>query len=171
KTDSLGEGTVTLGGSEYLKQIHSTVAGQPPKTNVALELAVQAVCRHGIRQGWIVSAHDCAEGGLAIALCESSISGQKGANVTLTQGALRTDTLLFGEGGARILVSVAAEHKLTWEQYAQANLADSYSFVGTVADLEASMTIGVADQKNLINLPVSDLKAEWSNAIEKALSI
>ncbi|MEL7359102.1 MAG: phosphoribosylformylglycinamidine synthase subunit PurL [Cyanobacteria bacterium J06560_6] len=171
KTDSLGEGTVTLGGSEYLKQIHNTVAGQPPKTDVALELAVQAACRYGIRQGWIVSAHDCAEGGLAIALCESSISGQKGANVTLTQGALRTDTLLFGEGGARILVSVAAEHKLTWEQYAQANLADSYSFVGTVADLEASMTIGVVDQKNLINLPVSDLNAEWSNAIEDALSI
>ena len=105
--ESTGNGNVTLGGSEYLKVIHQTVAGQPPKVDIALALKVQAACRHGIRQGWIRSAHDCAEGGLAIALAESCISGQKGAAITLKASQIRTDTLLFGEGGDRIVVAVA----------------------------------------------------------------
>ncbi len=53
---------VTLGGSEYLASIHGLVAGQPPVVDFELERRVQAVCRTGIRQGWIHSAHDCAEG-------------------------------------------------------------------------------------------------------------
>ena len=67
---------VTLGCSEYLATIHGTVAGLPPKVNFDLERRVQAACREGIRQGWVLSAHDCAEGGVAIALSEACISGQ-----------------------------------------------------------------------------------------------
>ncbi|MFM7575343.1 MAG: AIR synthase related protein, partial [Microcystaceae cyanobacterium] len=69
----------TLGGSEYLATLHQTVAGQPPHLDFALEKKVQATCRYGIRQGWLNSAHDCAEGGLTVALAESSISGNLGA--------------------------------------------------------------------------------------------
>src|SRR4028119_1542122 len=58
----------TLGGSEYLAAIHGIVAGKPPRIDFELERKVQSVCRDGIRQGWVGSAHDCAEGGIAIAL-------------------------------------------------------------------------------------------------------
>ncbi|MEO0648534.1 MAG: AIR synthase-related protein, partial [Cyanobacteria bacterium J06650_10] len=167
-TDDVADGALTLGGSEYLKTIHKTVAGQPPKVNLDLELAVQAACRHGIRSSWIRSAHDCSEGGLAIALAEACISGQKGANITLTQGSLRTDTVLFGEGGARILVSVSSEAQSDWEQYCQHHLADCSHLIGQVTETPQTLVIKT-EQKTLINAEISNLKQQWSQAIEKAL--
>ncbi|MGB3293195.1 MAG: phosphoribosylformylglycinamidine synthase subunit PurL [Phormidesmis sp.] len=169
----LGAGTestdsVTLGGSEYLKVIHQTVAGQPPKVDIDLELKVQAACREGIRRGWVRSAHDCAEGGLAIALAESSISGGKGATITLAKGRLRSDRLLFGEGGARILVSVAPADQANWERYCQANLPDS-QLIGSVGKSAAALTLTDAAGDKLISLPVAELSDRWTYAIERAL--
>ncbi|MDO8462205.1 MAG: phosphoribosylformylglycinamidine synthase subunit PurL, partial [Deltaproteobacteria bacterium] len=61
-------GRSDLGGSEYLKTIHGLVAGRPPYLNLALEKKVQETCLQAIRKGWVQSAHDCSEGGLAVAL-------------------------------------------------------------------------------------------------------
>ncbi|MGB3788033.1 MAG: AIR synthase-related protein, partial [Phormidesmis sp.] len=140
------------------------------KVDIELELAVQAACRHGIRQGWIQSAHDCAEGGLAIALSESCISAAKGAKITLTLGDLRLDTLLFGEGGARILVSVPEEYQFEWEAYCQENLAECY-LIGTVGDAQQDLeiTLDRAEQA-LVSVPVADLEDRWGNAIANALN-
>ena len=176
-TDSEGDRAVTLGGSEYLKQIHGMVAGQPPKVDVALELAVQAACREGIRQGWIRSAHDCSEGGLAIALAESCISGEKGATINFSQGQLRLDTVLFGEGGARILVSVAPEHQTAWESYCQTHLKHMQP-IGTVGSSAAPLTMKCIDvapsaeahSGEIVSLAVERIADRWSNAIERALA-
>ena len=170
-THGTGEGAVTLGGSEYLKHIHQTVAGQPPKTDVALELVVQAACRYGIRQGWIRSAHDCAEGGIAIALAESCISGKKGANVAITQGQKRLDTLLFAEGGARILVSVSAGNKAVWETYCETQLANRVHYLGTVTSADSPLYISTETGQVVINGVVAVLKQAWSSAIENALAV
>jgi len=163
-TDSAGDGSVTLGGSEYLKLIHQTVAGQPPKVDVALELRVQAACRHGIREGWIQSAHDCAEGGLAIALAESCISGQKGAAITFAQSPLRLDTMLFGEGGARIVVSVSPADKDDWERYCQDHLNDIQP-IGTVGSTDGTLSIN-----QLISVSVPQAANQWNSAIERAIA-
>lgn len=168
-TDSTGEGVVTLGGSEYLKLIHQTVAGQPPKIDVELELKVQAACRHGIRRGWIRSAHDCAEGGIAIALAESCIGGQKGATITLSSSQLRLDTVLFGEGGARILVSVAPENQAEWERYCREQLGGLQQ-VGVVGSAEASFAIKGSGNRTLVSLAVPHAADQWSHAIERALA-
>ncbi len=164
-----GDSNVTLGGSEYLKVIHQTVAGQPPKVDIELELKVQAACRYGIRQGWIHSAHDCAEGGLAIALAESCISGQKGATITLPNSRLRRDTLLFSEGGARILVTVSPQYQAAWESYCQTHLPDLQQ-IGSVRAASAPLTIQKGDSETLISLAVADLDDAWSHAIERALA-
>ncbi|MDT9298487.1 MAG: AIR synthase-related protein, partial [Arthrospira platensis PCC 7345] len=74
-------GYITLGGSEYLAVIHNLVAGKPHRVDFDLELMVQKVCRQGIRNGWVRSAHDCAEGGLAIALAECCIGNRLGATI------------------------------------------------------------------------------------------
>ncbi|MEO1396684.1 MAG: phosphoribosylformylglycinamidine synthase subunit PurL [Cyanobacteria bacterium J06634_5] len=169
-TDSLAEGSVTLGGSEYLKLIHQTVAGQPPKINVELELTVQAACRHGIREGWVRSAHDCAEGGLAVALAEACISAQKGATITLTQDALRLDTLLFGEGGARIVVSVNPAHKADWEAYCARNCPES-QLIGTVGDRTTPLVLSTESEATLISQAVGVLAEPWTTAIEQALTV
>ena len=163
-------GVVTLGGSEYLKRVHGRVAGQPPKVDVALELAVQAACRHGIRQGWVQSAHDCAEGGMAIALAESCISGKKGATITLSAGDLRSDTLLFGEGGARIFVSVSPDCQRDWEEYCRDRLPEC-SLVGKVGSAQSDLVIkGVEGESPLISMSVAALEKPWSSAIENALA-
>ncbi|MEO1508249.1 MAG: phosphoribosylformylglycinamidine synthase subunit PurL [Cyanobacteria bacterium J06633_23] len=137
------DGTVTLGASEYLKAIHGQVAGHPPKVNVDLELTVQAACRYGIRQGWITAAHDCAEGGVAIALAESAIGGNLGATITLPATAQRHDTLLFGEGGARIIVTVAPTHKTDWENYLSTQLQHQWSVIGTVTPPNSKLTLKI----------------------------
>ncbi|MCL5039773.1 MAG: phosphoribosylformylglycinamidine synthase subunit PurL [Firmicutes bacterium] len=79
----LGETREELGGSEYLKVIHSRVAGPPPELNLEKEKDIQALCLKAIRAGLVASAHDVSEGGLATALLESCLAGNLGARVSL----------------------------------------------------------------------------------------
>ncbi|WP_204136909.1 phosphoribosylformylglycinamidine synthase subunit PurL [Halomicronema sp. CCY15110] len=163
---------VTLGGSEYLAVVHDTVAGRPPKVDVTLEQSVQAACRHGILQGWVQSAHDAAEGGLAVALAESCISGQLGARIQLPEiaAAARWDRLLFGEGGARIIVSVAPTAIAAWEAYLQAHLDGNWQKLGTVGQPAEPLQITTADSQAIIDAAIADLAAVWASAIERRLT-
>ncbi|MEM7066954.1 MAG: phosphoribosylformylglycinamidine synthase subunit PurL [Cyanobacteria bacterium P01_B01_bin.77] len=163
------DGTVTLGASEYLKVIHDQVAGQPPKVNIDLELKVQAVCRHGVRQGWITAAHDCAEGGIAIALAESAIGGNLGAIITLPATEQRYDTLLFGEGGARIIVTVEPVHQAAWEGYLNQQLHAQWTAIGSVMPVNSQFSIQTANELPLIQLDVVTMGDRWRYAIERAL--
>ena len=104
----LGETRDELGGSEYLKVIHGLETGRPPRLDLDRERAVQAACLAAIQAGIVRSAHDTADGGLAVAVAECCITGPSahlGAAVEIP-GDLRADTLLFGESASRILVSV-----------------------------------------------------------------
>ncbi|HSK47001.1 MAG TPA: phosphoribosylformylglycinamidine synthase subunit PurL, partial [Coriobacteriia bacterium] len=77
----VGESEAELGGTEYLKVEHGVVSGRPPALDLELEAAVQTVVRDGIRNGLVKSAHDCSEGGIAVALAESCLAGDIGADV------------------------------------------------------------------------------------------
>src|SRR5262249_40188917 len=109
--------TNELGGSEYAKHIHNLKTGQPPRLDLSREKAVQDAVLGGIRSGLLKSAHDCSEGGLAVALAECCISNREhllGANVDLaplTKGrSLRNDALLFGETQSRVIVTCRKEN-------------------------------------------------------------
>ncbi|CAI2717354.1 phosphoribosylformylglycinamidine synthase subunit PurL [Nitrospina watsonii] len=95
-----------LGGSEYLKLMFDRCQGKPPVLNPKEEMDVQQLCLGWIRNGLIASAHDCSEGGLAVALAESCFSGPEplGAAVEL-ETTLRPDAVAFGESQSRIVVS------------------------------------------------------------------
>jgi phosphoribosylformylglycinamidine synthase subunit PurL len=163
-------GGTTLGGSEYLAVLHQTIAGHPPIADLQLELQVQSVCRQGIRQGWVKSAHDCAEGGLAIALAECCISGQLGAVVqlpTLKASMHRWDHLLFAEGSAQILVSVSAEQVETWEFYLNHHLSATWKKLGQVGG--NNLSINTTDNLTLINASLEEMGDRWLNAIERRL--
>ncbi len=67
----LGRNTEEIGGSEYLKVIHGLVAGDAPAIDLERERALQRALLAAIRAGLVRSAHDLAEGGLAVALAES----------------------------------------------------------------------------------------------------
>jgi len=161
---------VTLGGSEYLAVVHQTTAGQPPVIDLDLEGRVQAVCRQGIRQGWIRSAHDCAEGGLVVGLAEACISGARGAAVHIpTQTSQRWDQILFGEGGARILVSVAAEDQAAWELYLDQKIPASWQSLGQVTPAETSLWVSTDNNLVLIDVRMKELQDQWNNAIPRRL--
>ena len=93
-----------LAGSEYLELVHELVAGRPT-IDLELEVAVQRVCRTLIAGGIAKSAHDCSDGGLAVAVAESAIMGSIGADITAPVDG-RWDSALFGEGQSRIVVTL-----------------------------------------------------------------
>jgi phosphoribosylformylglycinamidine synthase len=101
----LGETKNELGGSEYLKVIQGKVAGPPPSIDWAAEKGLIECLTHATKSGLLASAHDLSEGGLAVALAESSIQGGMGAGVKLA-GDLPLHVLLFSESQSRALVSV-----------------------------------------------------------------
>ncbi len=96
-----------LGGSQYVAVVHGRREGLPPRLDFVRELALHETVRAAICQGLVRSAHDCSEGGLAVALAECAISGtvQLGAQVQLAANGLRADQVLFNESQSRIVLS------------------------------------------------------------------
>ncbi|MEJ6482823.1 phosphoribosylformylglycinamidine synthase subunit PurL [Nostoc punctiforme UO1] len=163
---------ISLGASEYLATIHNTVAGKPPLVDFDLERRVQKVCREGIRNGWIRSAHDSAEGGVAIALAECCIAGNLGAEINLeiapTQN--RVDEMLFAEGGARILVSVTSAQQAIWESYLQEHLGQQWQILGTVSNFETGLGVFTTDNQVLIKVSIEDMSDRYSHAIARRIA-
>ena len=95
----------SLAGSEYLEAVHGLVAGGPT-IDLELEAAVQECCRRAIREGLIASAHDCSDGGLAVAVAESCIAGGIGFTGGFEVSG-RWDAALFGESQSRIVAAVS----------------------------------------------------------------
>ncbi len=160
----------SLGASEYLASIHGTVAGKPPKVDFALETQVQSVCREGIRRGWLNSAHDCAEGGLAVALAECCISGGLGAEIHLhSNSQQRWDNLLFGESASRIVVSISPEAKGRWEAYLSAQLAHNWCQLGSVRAANTKFKVFTDDDFTLVNVKLCEMSHHYHHAIERRL--
>ncbi|GAX35913.1 phosphoribosylformylglycinamidine synthase subunit PurL [Nodularia sp. NIES-3585] len=168
--------SISLGASEYLATIHNTVAGKPPRVDFDLERRVQQVCRDGIRAGWIRSAHDSAEGGVAVALAESCLSGKLGAEIqiVISENQLnRLDEVLFGEGGARILVSVTSSEQKSWESYLQEHLGESWQKLGMVGNSgssEAGLAILNSDNQTLIKVSMEQMSDRYFYSISNRLA-
>ncbi|NJR19699.1 MAG: phosphoribosylformylglycinamidine synthase subunit PurL [Calothrix sp. CSU_2_0] len=167
---------IELGASEYLATIHNTVAGKPPIVDFDLERRVQKACRQGISQGLVNSAHDCAEGGLIVAIAESSIGSKLGAEITLNLPAdlpadtsYRWDEVLFGEGGARILVSVSPEKQQTWEKFLAENLDCQWQKIGKVGNLDNGLRVSTNDNQTLIEVKIEEISNKFFHAIERRL--
>ncbi len=102
----LGAGRPLLDGSEYLASAFGRVAGRPALDLVA-EAALQRLVRELIAARLLSSAHDCADGGLAVALAESAFAGGRGVQAPDLPGGGRWDARLFGECQTRVVVSFA----------------------------------------------------------------
>jgi phosphoribosylformylglycinamidine synthase subunit PurL len=161
----IGSDRITLGASEYLAVVQNQVTGRPQDLDYDLERKVQAVCRYGIAQGWVKSAHDCSEGGLAVAIAESSITSKLSAQIKLeNQTAPSIENLLFGEGASRIVVSVSESDRPAWEEYLKRELPDHYWQIGSVKNAESNLEISINDQVG-VSLSLSDLAQPYNNAI------
>jgi phosphoribosylformylglycinamidine synthase len=103
----LGETDDDLAASTYLVAIHRRVAGRPA-IDLGREVAVQALVRSLIAEGVARAAHDCSDGGLALAIAESAFRGGIGADLAVLPGGLEAHVALFAETQSRIVVSVDA---------------------------------------------------------------
>jgi len=112
----LGSTRAEFGGSEYLKTIHGLVRGVPPALDIELERALQSLLVEAASKRWIRSAHDCADGGFAVALAECCFTGGPGADVSVPAAASTeagessfdaATSALFAESASRAIVSVA----------------------------------------------------------------
>ena len=124
----LGEGTVVyllgetfpeLGGSEFADAVLGVISGRPPALDVDRERRLHGLLIEGSRLDLLHSAHDCGDGGVAVALAESAIVGRTGFAVTLP-GDLPPHVALFAESASRAVVSVAAERASELEDLAVA---------------------------------------------------
>jgi len=106
--DVISNDPYSLAGSEYLETVHGLIVGQPT-INLDIEVKLQSCCRSLVQKQLINSAHDCSEGGLAVALAESSITGKLGFS-----GSIDTEkhwaAALFGEQTSRVIVSVSKDN-------------------------------------------------------------
>jgi phosphoribosylformylglycinamidine synthase len=110
----MGDTHDDLGGSEFLKVAHGRVAGRPPALDLETEKRLHAAVLEAAGAGLLRSAHDCSDGGLAIALAECAFRGEEeglGGDFELP-GALRPDVLLFSESPSRMIVTTREEARL-----------------------------------------------------------
>ncbi|MFT8319598.1 MAG: phosphoribosylformylglycinamidine synthase subunit PurL [Bacillus sp. (in: firmicutes)] len=151
----LGETKDEFGGSELQKLLNGAISGKSPALDLEKEQAYQTVVLEAIRSGLIASAHDLAEGGLAVAAAESLIGARGlGANIDLTGNPV---SALFSESQSRFLLSVKPENKAAFEKLVPAAL------IGKVTD-SAVLTISQGENI-LINEQVGSLEDAWRGAI------
>jgi phosphoribosylformylglycinamidine synthase len=157
----LGDTKAELGGSELQHVINGKVSGRPPRIDLAKESAVQTVTLQAIRQGLVRSAHDVSEGGLAVALSESCISGGLGARVS-AETDLPATLYLFSESQSRILLSVAPEHA---EQVAK--MANEHGVsCARLGEVTAEKRVIVAvNGEAVIDVELDELTRRWEEAI------
>jgi phosphoribosylformylglycinamidine synthase subunit PurL len=165
----LGSDRSSLAGSEYLASVIGEVTGRPQPVDFELERKVQFACRKGITQGLVQSAHDCSEGGLAVAIAESCISGKLTAQIKLAnlEGNNLTQ-LLFGEGASRIVVSVKESDRAAWETYLSSQLGNNWQHIGTVSDAASDLGIIVGGEK-AISVSLSQITKNFNEAIPKRM--
>ncbi|MEC8732066.1 MAG: phosphoribosylformylglycinamidine synthase subunit PurL [Cyanobacteriota bacterium] len=149
--DEQGDDRLGLAGSSYQMLVSGVLAGRPPRVDFELERGVQQLLRQAIDAGLLASAHDSSDGGLAVALAESSIASSLGVELKLNgrpEGLART---LFAEGGARVAISVKAECRPQWDQLA----AES-----TVPITE----LGVVNDGSTFRIHCGEKDVQWSLA-------
>ncbi len=128
----LGDAAPLLDGSEYVAALHGVTAGRMPEPALSAVARLVRCTREAITDGVLASAHDCAEGGIAVALAECCVAGSRGCEVALpAHGDARLDVILFGEAIGRIIASLAPAGLPTLVHIAR-RLSVPHQVIGTV---------------------------------------
>ena len=179
----VGEIGDEMGASHFLKVCHGRKEGRPPRLDIARELAVQNSVRELIRAGLVKSAHDCSEGGLAVALAECCFNpeGLLGADTNCSRrpvggaadgsltssGASHSEaaTALFNEAQSRIVISVAESNA--------ARVLDRLDKSGVPAlrlGLVGGDFLSIGMGQESFRWPIADLFDDWYYSIERSLA-
>ncbi|MEX0588949.1 MAG: phosphoribosylformylglycinamidine synthase subunit PurL [Cyanobium sp.] len=166
-----GDGRVGLAGSSYLERLHGLLTGRPPVIDLQLEVSVQAFLRQAIATGLVRSAHDLSDGGLAVAAAECCMAAAAagtpfGAHLEIPASAARMDRLLFAEGGARILVSVAPGHDMAWREAVSAAVVPAQR----IGEVTAAAALAITHAGSpVLEQTILELQACYEQAIPRRM--
>jgi len=164
--DSWHANDATLAGSEYLAHVHDLVIGKP-NLDLNAEARLQRLLIALAGERLLRSAHDCSDGGLAVAIAESAIIGGKGfrsdaAEQSPPETPGRWDAALFGEAASRAVVSCAPEHAASVERLATEHGVPALR-LGAVGGGRVSMA-------GLVDEPLAGLTDAYEGGLERALT-
>jgi len=163
----LGDFGCNLGATHYLKIVHGLKAGRPPRLDYERERAVHEALRDLIRTGQIRSAHDCSEGGLAVALAEACFNpdGSLGASIDLS-GAAESglEQILFNETQSRVVISTVPENADAVLQSLQERRLPAHC-LGSIGGDE----LRIVAAGETLRWPLREIHADWFGAIANAL--
>ncbi|MDB1695578.1 phosphoribosylformylglycinamidine synthase subunit PurL [Enterococcus casseliflavus] len=150
----LGETHADFNGSELQKLQTGKIAGRLMSFDLETEKMNQQLVTAAIQAGLVQSAHDCAEGGLAIALAESAFDKGFGLNVTVSLPAAQ----LFSETQSRFVLSVAPDKQAAFEALVGAAAT-------AIGEVTADGQIRMQAQDDTIEMPLAEAKLKWEEAI------
>jgi phosphoribosylformylglycinamidine synthase subunit PurL len=164
-----------FGSSEYAKEVLGKIWGVPPALDLKQEAALQKCLRELILGHAIESAHDCSEGGVAVALAEACFVKPKprtatpyvGAEVDLNSNGVFTETVLFGENASRVVISCDPKKASIIQQIAVKWGVRADRIGRTIPE---KLTISI-DGRQAVSAKVSDLRQVWDTALLKALHV
>ncbi len=154
-----------FGSSEYAKEILGVVWGFPPALELEREAALQKALVELSKAGLVESAHDCSEGGLAVAAVESGFAKGFGISVDLVSNGLAPEFVLFGEDASRVIISCDQSNLSRIQQ-----LAVKYSLSADVIGQTVSDKVEIRlDGRVVVSASVKELRDGYEGAIEAAL--
>ncbi|PCK13311.1 phosphoribosylformylglycinamidine synthase II [Bacillus safensis] len=153
----IGETKEEFAGSELQKMTEGRIYGKAPEIDLDVELTRQEALLAAIQNGLVQSAHDVSEGGLGVALAESTF-GTDGLGAQI-QMDLNSEASLFSETQSRFVVTVKPEHR---EAFAAA-VKDAKE-VGTVTN-DGVFTVKNQEGQQWIHAAVNELERAWKGAI------
>ncbi len=169
----LGESKDDLAASEYEQIVLGLTTdelianGEVPALDLDLEKQVQETCLKLSDEDLLNSAHDCSDGGLAVAIAESCFSSlnnpANGAEIELKDENLSAEVQLFGESPSRIVISFAPENL---EKVKQVIGDCPFELIGKVSGKDLKIKI---NGEETIAAPISELEMIWKNSLEKQL--
>jgi phosphoribosylformylglycinamidine synthase len=154
-----------FGSSEYAKEILGAVWGYPPQLELEKEAALQKALIETIQAGLVDSAHDCSEGGVAVALAESAFARGVGLKVNLAARGLPAEFVLFGEDASRVVISCDRGNLLEIQQIA-VKYGLSAEIIGETVGEHVEINI---DGQVVVFATVTELRENYESALERLL--
>jgi phosphoribosylformylglycinamidine synthase len=162
----LGRNSDEVGGSEFLARIHDMECGKPPAIGLEQEKRLHGLLLEAAAAKLLASAHDTSDGGLAVALAESSFGPEAmGCRINLTADGLRRDLLLFAETQSRVVFSCTQENLDAFLEMARTAGVPAKA-IGAVA--RGAFTINV-DGEPAIDGDLDQLRGTWREGFTTAV--
>jgi phosphoribosylformylglycinamidine synthase len=156
---------VEFGSSEYAKEMFGAMWGFPPALDLTGEAGLQRAVIQMIDAGLLDSAHDCSQGGLAVALAECGFQKGIGCKIELTSSGLPAEYVLFGEDASRIVVSCDSNHLARIKQIA----AQQGIFVDLLGQTQDEFAEIRLDGRSVVSSAISALKRSHEDALPDIL--